>query len=403
MADKSREGTTNRGNQAEVILSAALIAKFIDRPARNNKTPWVVTDKETKDVLSKMVKNARIIKGQGSKKVDKMSGTVRLTRAEVVKSSTRAKKSFISDGISYREVPTIVDIIRYEASIPFPDFEYLTKKTNWPSVQDLFDSSVSYVNSHTAINRLAKRIAVNTRVDDFLVQAAGTEDQTGTKVDIKMMLNGRRTRTQISLKVKGGDQFAQVSGPGFDKQLILWKDALGLNIANIEAEYDRMMRQFNYGISYDSRLDKRVETQKAIVKKATKAVFIEAADLMNAKFRQKNKTYYKKIIEFIKEGAAGQESEFIEVVKLERGKFKRIIFNDQFDDAIDALKLVASVRPHGDPLLYIDDEISGDPLIQIRMKVATESSAARGKKTYRVYPRTIIEAPTKSIMYNLMS
>ena len=90
MADKSREGTTNRGNQAEVILSAALIAKFIDRPARNNKTPWVVTDKETKDVLSKMVKNARIIKGQGSKKVDKMSGTVRLTRAEVVKSSTKA-------------------------------------------------------------------------------------------------------------------------------------------------------------------------------------------------------------------------------------------------------------------------------------------------------------------------
>jgi len=390
----SREGTTNRGNQAEVILSAAIIAKFIDRPAKDNKTPWVVTDREIKDVMSKMVKNAKLIPGTG-KNVDKIVGSVKLSRKDIELSKKRNKSIK-----NYREIATIVDKIDFHASIPKPDFQYLQKKTNWPTVQDLFASSLLYVNNHTQLNAQAKRMAVNARVDNFVVAAAGTEDQTGTKIDIKMTLNGKLTRTQISLKVKGGDQFAQVGGVGFEKQAILWKDKLGLDVRPLEVKYDRMMKKFDYGASYDSNVDKRIEKQKDIVKRATDVVFDEAAKLMNRKL--KNKTYIKKIIKFIKEGVAGNEADIIELVKLEGSKYKRIKFDEKFDEAMESLDLVAKTRPTGDPLLYIDDANTDSPLIQIRMKVARESSVVKGKKIYRVYPRTIIEAPSKSIMYTLI-
>ena len=384
--------SANRGDVAEVILAASVSAKFYDRPAKDNKTPWIVTQDEVESMVKKILKNGRIVS----------------QRQDIVKVDSKVKgKITLPKGVYYKEVPTIIDEIKFSASVPAPAWNWLKDNTNnnWKDVHDLFASSILYVNNHKLLADTAKKIAVNAKVDEFLVAAAGTEDQTGTKVDIKMTLNNKRISTQISLKVKGGDQFAQVSGPGFEKQLILWKDGLGLNINKIKSEYDRTMKKFDYGSSYSSREDDRVEVQKEVVKKATKAVFEEAATLMNSKFKQKNvrANYYKKIITFIKEGAAGQETEFIELVKLEGCKYKRVIFNNEFDNAINELNLVAKVRPHGDPLLYIDDETSGNPLIQIRMKVATESSKVKGQKVYRVYPRTIIEAPTKSIMYSLLS
>ena len=393
MASNSKKISVNRGDIAEVILAAAVSAKFYDRPAHDNKTPWLVTHDEVLSMVKKILKTGRIVS----------------KRHDIVKVNARVKDRItLPKGVYYKEVPTIIDDIKFSASIPIKPWNWLKEhKNNLEKIVDLFESSIKYVNNHKLLSDTAKKMAVNGKVDEFVVAASGTEDQKGTKVDIKMILNGKRTRTQISLKVKGGDQFAQISGIGFDKLKALWEDGLGLNITTIKKKYEKEMENFVRKDTYDSRLNKRLNAQKDIVKEATRLVYESAEKQLNQKFKntKENKKFMETLIEFISKGVAGDEADYLELVKLEGSHYKRITINQAFKDHVKDLKLKAILRPRPtDPKITIKDTISGDPLIEIRMR-AEGAPAGRvdGQRRFKVYPRNIIEAPSKSIMYSLLS
>ena len=61
MASNSKKINVNRGDIAEVILAAAVSAKFYDRPAHDNKTPWLVTHDEVLSMVKKILKTGRIV------------------------------------------------------------------------------------------------------------------------------------------------------------------------------------------------------------------------------------------------------------------------------------------------------------------------------------------------------
>jgi flagellar hook-basal body complex protein FliE len=414
----------NRGNLAEPILAAAIVAKFIDRPTKDNKqkTPWVVTDKELKDVLKKMFKKVKVQPAKSKTSKPQMVGEVKLERKDILESVKKSKKAFqgISGKFWIEETPTIIDEVSFKASIPRPDMDWLANslqsaKANLMEIQDIFDSSRKYVNEHPRLNKLAKKLATNSRVDKFHVGAVGTEDQTGTKVDIKMEHNGKKISTQISLKVSGGEQFAQVAGVTFEKQQTLWHKNLRLpkkSIDALKAEWDKVMDKYNDPKKfpkegYSSRANPKINIQTELLKEAVMSVYVKATELLNIEFkkdkrRTRNK-YIETMIEFIGTQAAGDEKKYVELVKLVTGgTYKRLTFQKEFIDKISQLQLKATIDKNRVATVKIEDTVSKLPLIQIRLLAQQQSGTRKGKKMYSVYGRNIVEAPTNSILYTII-
>ena len=98
--------------------------------------------------------------------------------------------------------------------------------------------AINFANSHSRLNAQARGLSINERQDIIKVIAAGTEDQKGTKADVKIEVESpqnpdRRFRNvDYSLKVSGGEQFHQVSGLGFDKFMNIFGE-MGLDVSDV--------------------------------------------------------------------------------------------------------------------------------------------------------------------------
>jgi len=360
---ESTEVKFNKGDVAEVVLGAAMTAKF--RKTDDSE----VTEAEVTQIIREVVSTK----------------SIEYDRPDIVK----AKKVF--------------DEITFKIGVPKKAMEFL-KQEDLSKVVDLFQSALGYINSDKRLDRQAKILRSNAKVDSIIVNSDGVGDQKGTKADIKLTVNGKQTRNQISLKVTGGEQFAQVSGVGFDKQKALWKDGLGLDIEPLEQEYDEAMEDFDSGLKFFSRDEPEAQEQKQIVKTAMRIVYQEAANKLNDLLKTKDEEFLKGLNDFISKGIAGEEQQYIELVKLDKGSFKSIRPGSKaFKQLMSKFDLVAEIRETGDPLITIKDTNTDKPLITIRAKIELASSNTKEGKTYRVYPRNYIEAPKNSILYSTES
>ena len=110
-------------------------------------------------------------------------------------------------------------------------------------MSDLRTGAISFVNSHSRLNAQARGLSINERQDIIRISAAGTEDQRGTKADVKVEVNSptnpdRRFRNiDYSLKVSGGEQFHQVSGQGFEKFLSIFGE-MGVDVSPVASAYN---------------------------------------------------------------------------------------------------------------------------------------------------------------------
>ena len=355
------EAKFNKGDVAEVVLGAAMTAKF--RKADDS----AVTENEVEQIIRE------VIRGQ----------SIEYNRLDKV------------------ETEEVFDEITFRVGVPKKAMEFL-KQEDLSEIVDLFQSAVAYVNNDRRLDRQAKVLRSNAKVDDIFVNSDGVGDQKGTKADIKLTVNGKQTRNQVSLKVSGGEQFAQVSGVGFDKQIALWQDGLGLNIRSLERAYNQSMSDFDPGLKFFSRSEPVASEQKDIVKSSMHLVYQYATNELNKLFKERDDEFMRRLIDFISQGIAGDEQQYIELVKLERGKFKSVRPGSRaFRELVSNLDLVAEIRKSGDPMITIKDRESGKPLITIRAKTELASSKTKEGKTYRVYPRNYIEAPSNSILYSL--
>ena len=358
----------NRGDVAEGILGATLTAKFVNVPLSKDKNSKL-TPNQVDDILDKYFKSQGTVtyktKDLGKNVTDNISFTMNLTQSTNELLKNRQARSIVSD---------------------------------------LYASAIDYVES-TWSKEVLKFVS-NGKVDSIEINSDGLGDQKGTKADIKIIVNGQPYQRQISLKVKGGEQFAQITGTDFSKQKALWQDILSLDIESLDKAYNKALTGYDKTKAFSSREDRQVEEFKNIIKAATAVTYKAAAKQMQTLNARKDTKFYANIAKFILAGAAGKTPDTkIELVKLEKSTYKQLKFDDNFvKDYAARLKkanLQISMRPTGDPVVQVHAGSPSGPnlIFQIRIKIAAESSQTKQGKIYRPYARHIIEAGPK--MFNL--
>lgn len=182
----------NLGDVAEGIMASAIGARFINKNRR-------ISVNDLENVIKEMKKNRS---GNSSIKVFK---------------SENAKHP--------RMTKTIYDDVKVSINLASANMDMLfTSDSDEKNIlRSLMNPCVSYANS-TEINTAALMMYRNGKKDFIDIIADGISDQKGTKVDIKLIINGmidvpiegnvkqsKLNLTQISLK-KEVNQFAQVGG-----------------------------------------------------------------------------------------------------------------------------------------------------------------------------------------------
>ena len=354
----------NRGDVAEGILGACLAAKFINRPANATDKYPKVTKKHIDEVLDDFFRSGGEL-------------------VEEVKDKAVKKRR-------------VKDKVIFSIALPVAALNLLKdKKSRKKMVDDLYDSSIAYVEKEWSQD--VTDFYMNGNPDTIEVRSDGTGDQKGTKADIKMDVNGKKYHRQISLKVGGGDQFAQVSGDEFSKQLAIWNDILGLDIRKMEKKYDVAMKGYDKTKFFASRDNKKLVAFKDMLKTASRAVYIEASKQIKAAISSKKNAFYNSLVKLVIDGVTKGELE-VELVKLESSKYKRLTFDKKSQAAyvrrMKKLSLKVSVPTGIDPQVRIYDgsENKKNLILQIRVKIEAPSKRTPAGKVYKPYMRNYVEA-----------
>jgi len=354
----------NRGDVAEGILGAALVAKFANRPKSLKDKNAPITVQMIDHVLDEFFKHGKMIEFR-------------------VKDIVAIKSTYATD------------VIEFKINLPAPAALLLSKKQNRSVVKDLYESAILYVEKTWTDDVI--KFALNGQIDKVTILSDGVGEQKETKADIKVTINGQKYERQISLKVAGGEQFAQVSGDEFEKQQKVWEEILKLNISELKEAYLAEVKNYDKKEVFSSRENARLTEFKDMIKSAAAVVYKEAAKQMQAKINTNDNAFLSNITKLVFMGATKGDAS-IELVKLEGGKFKQLQFNKDFmkvyTEQLKKSNLKAKFRETGDPLvqIYAGSETKSNLLLQIRAKVEARSLKRPGGKVYGPYMRNLVEA-----------
>lgn len=351
----------NRGDVAEALMGAAVCSKFKNRPTEP------VKKSDIDSVLDRVL--ASVI--------------VHYNAPDMIKNVHSS----------------VMDNVTFKLALPSKAIAFLKDSGNRDLVKDLYDSVLSYVNSNRQLFDACKTISENNEKNEIQVLSDGTTDQKGTKADIKTTIDGKETLKQISLKVDGGDQFAQLSGPSWETQVKLFTENLGLNIASAKYEYEKAIEKYDSTAKF---ADRGAESSQMIsyLKDAARVSYKAAGMALASQIHTQQ--FKDKLGKFIRAGATLND-ENIELVKLTKGGYKAQSFEKEFEDTINRMKFSYVVSTSGDPKIQINAELDKmrGPLIQIRAKFEAPSVKSKAGKVYGTYMRNYIEAPSNSLIYKI--
>ena len=189
-------GKSNKGDMAEIIFSAAITARFLNRTQ-----PIAKSDVEA---LLRQI------------------------------SDTSAQQKLPASGFWQVETAQkgIYDKVNWSFSSPLITVQTLAKESNRVKNKDIIEmieASVRYANSGV-VTANAVTFHTNYQSNKIEVKAIGTIAQSSTKVDVTVIVDGKPTDINVSLKTKNAKQFGQVGGGGYEKQQELWKGLTGITV-----------------------------------------------------------------------------------------------------------------------------------------------------------------------------
>lgn len=354
----------NRGDVAEGILGATLAAKFINRPKTLKDPNVTVTKAMVNSVLDDFFKKARLI-------------------------------SYEVKDLAAKKGSTVLDTVNFSINLPAAATQFLANRDGRSEVDDLYDSAIMYVEKTWKDDVL--EFAMNSQMDEINIISDGVGGQKGTKADIKVTINGKPYKRQISLKVAGGEQFAQVSGDDFSKQQSLWEDILDLDIKKLEKKYNEALEEYDKKKLFSSRDDVKLKAFKDMIKDAAGFVYEEAASQIQKKISAKDANFFTNFSKLVFEGATRGDNS-IELVKLEGRAFKQLQFNKDFikkySEQLKKSNLKAVFSSTGDPIvrIYAETATKDNLILQIRTKVEAASKTSKAGKFYSPYMRNYVEA-----------
>jgi hypothetical protein len=311
----------NRGDMAEAIFGAAITARFLSKTAQ-------VTSTDVLNIISKI--NPSIM-----------------------------QQKMVFD--SPNKNPKIIDKVTFQLGLALNNLAAVTNKTVQSTLTDIVSASVTYANSKVVMD-WADLLYKNNKFNEIQIISDGIGDQTGTKVDVRVIIDGKPTEINVSVKADDVKQFGQVGGSSFNAQVSLWNQLFKADVTNSDVNYYAMI-------------------QKKDTIGAIGEVYAYAADRFNGSFLSNKKKTLKDLSAGIKHFATLNE-ENVTLVQLSKGEAQVYEF-DNLETLLKNSKLRAVlITSKATPEIQIIDD-NGDILVSVRIK--TEN------KTNGIYVRNYIE------------
>jgi hypothetical protein len=308
----------NRGDVSEGLLAAAIAARFVNK----NK---VITKQDAINILKEL-------RPQGGTKIN---------------------QTFMSEN----ENPVVKDQVRIVISLAEINMKALLNPANYGGLSDLINASVKYANGQY-ITKWSKLLYENNVHNEIDVISDGLLDQSGTKVDLRVKVDGKLTDVNVSLKAGDVKQFGQVSGSKLENMAALF-NPLGLKVETQASKFNEFLNKKD-----------TVGATSHIYNYVAKTLATEASNNKNA--------FLKSLSSFIKFHATRDE-ENVTLVQLNRNEAKIYDFNN-------VQKMLSVVEPtvfikngYSDvakaqvPTIVIADKsrTGKNELLTIRMKIDT--------------------------------
>lgn len=352
----------NKGDIAEALLGAAMCATFATRPFE------IITNNHVNKILNRVLKT------------ESFSTTLKVPDIN--------KRGSIEDNITFN------------IAIPKKAIEFLKEQENRHLISDLYTSVLKYVNENSQLQNKAAELYKNNTPNKIIISSVGTVNQKETKADIIVNVDGKPVLSKISLKVTGGEQFAQFTGARWETQQTLFIESLGLDISKVEKSFKTAIKEYDQLKIFSDR-NKQSEKMKKIAIDATRISYSAAALELNKKIN--TSTFKQKLAKFIRHGATLDDPN-ITLIKLTGGSYISQSFKEGFNAVIQGMKLSYIFNNVGNPTIFINGKIPEGPagsLIRIRAKAETPSKIEKGKKIYTTYIRNYIEADSDSLLYKI--
>jgi len=324
----------NKGDVSEGILAAAITARFI------SKTKNI----EYSDVIN-VIKKLKKAKASG----------------KILTSTTKFE--------STNSEPRVVDEVICKVSLAKINMTaFLNTKTYMEKeVQDIVRSSIAFANGKY-IKEFADKLYKNNQLNIIEVLSEGLLDQTGTKVDLKIDVDGVQVGVGISLKYGTTKQFSQVVGSKWESMETLF-NALNVRFTqSTKNEYIKLL------------------SEKKLAP-ALSLVYNESAKQLN---RKPKKSLLASLAKFMKYHATRNEENVV-LVQLNR----TVVESYNFDNLERQLyghsvvveviygvteKLTGYVGGNKIPKMLFKIEETGDALLTIRLKLEGNRVNSKGKK-----------------------
>jgi len=351
----------NRGDVAEGLLGAALVARYLKGPEEEND----VTTEDIEKVLDQLVATESL--PVLNKKGEPATG--------------KTKKTWTSAPLK-REDGT-ADVIEFTVALNDGPFSSLTnpqqrvrlqggrtpdKPGEKPKKQpNLYGAVAKYVNSANVIETVLDEM-VDGISSKIRIISDGVSDQKGTKVDLLVYKDDKLLKRigSLSLKALGTKQLGQIGkswgnlpeGEGSRGIYDLMKSLFGIELPdNLAGPYAKAMEP---GAEIK-------ETQNAV-----KEVFKVAAKMASEKFAKdaanEDMEFKRGLARAIRYEAALQDEDVF-LVHLDDDDYKELDFRE-IEDKIGELDIEVSGKFTGNiPYIYVDDVNNKLRLIQIRPKI----------------------------------
>lgn len=349
----------NRGYAAEAIFAAAVYAAYSSLEIKGS-------DRDNPDFsISPSAASFQNIRG-------------------IVKKALRGGAS-----VTRRDAFGGLDTVSVAVGIDTNTQQYLLKSDH-SQIRDLYDTIITYVFDVTSpsgplrksITDNIFRVFTNGRPDTVSITADGTVGQTTTKTDVSIKVNNRSVG-KVSLKVTGGDQFAQVVGYGFGPMENLFS-RLGVNVASKRQSFANAIASINKDVVFESRQG-ILETVGIQYENAARAVYQAAASDLSRKLA--NKQYRGgTLYNFLSFGLTRDEKDVV-LVKVGKGKVTERSAGMDLKQALIDTPMTAYLANTKNPTIMVEAE-GGLKLFNIRLRIDA-SKVSNGRK---LMIRQVIEA-----------
>ena len=385
----------NNGDIAELILAAAIAAKFKKR---------LSAAKLSREQIISIGDLPRIT-----------SGDVKGTLRTIISNSFRSQFNVSDRDIVSKRISRVTDNISVVVKIPANSERYMSAQpigSRFSNFENIFNSATNFVNADTEIKRKVFNTQFNLKKDLIEIQGIGTKGQTETKVDVRVDITTAgvkmsRTSSQISLKFNTG-QFAQTVGLEFEKFADIFEELGITDYTKDKEEFDKAV----FGV-YPEILGKRFNSRKEVTQSNEVRALKEAArKVFTGRIKREldnkiNDVNFKSTLaSFIKKKATLNESGVELVEFLDNGRFVKQTFGDDFINAINSMDLAATIKTYSRNVkgARIGDETDnpticiykkgGDPLrdLLIEFRYRSDSLQPKGQNYYLIKMRTLVLA-----------